>query len=138
MSGDTGPGNTCPDELELLVFIMMGVMMAVDTAQIAGMLKPEEAQRRGVVATGLHQSLHFRDVTVRYEDPHVLLIRNDGDLRGIVIDRPQEIVSAKIDDVRPMPSLLAAAGGSKSLWGAFLRGDECIMLIDFYKLQEGP
>ncbi len=141
MNGDMERGTACPGETEeigLLVFDVMGVMMGVDTSQVAGMLKPEEAERNGVAAVCLHERLHFRGAPVRYSDPHVLVIKSEGEQRGIIIDRPREIISAKIDSIRPMPSLLASAGGSRAPWGAVLREGQCIVLIDFYKLQEGP
>ncbi|MGD0283631.1 MAG: chemotaxis protein CheW [Dissulfurispiraceae bacterium] len=141
MNGDIERGMACteePEEIGLLVFDVMGVMMGVDTAQVAGMLKPEEAERKGVVAACLHERLHFREEPVRYSDPHVLVIKSEGEQRGIIIDHPREIISAKIDSIRPMPFLLASAGGSRAAWGAVLWEGQCIVLIDFYKLQEGP
>lgn len=136
MSGYAESLKLCPEELELLAFDIMGIRMAADTGQLAGVLKPEEARNRGIVATGLHERLHFRGSAVRYEDPHVLVLKSEGGRPGIVVDRPQEIFSAKIDAIRPMPSLLAA-GGSRAVWGTLLLDGECILLVDFYKLQEG-
>ncbi len=123
-----------PEEIELLVFTMMGVRMGVETREIAGMLKPEDARLQGLATVALHERLQFRGAAVRYDDPHVLVMRDEWARRGIVIDHPEEIALVKIDSIRPIPDIIALSGTAKALWGVVLRDAGIIFLLDCCKI----
>ncbi len=124
--------DICSEEIELLVFTMMGVRMGIDTRDIAEMLKPEVAHRQGLPIVALHERLQFKRTDVRYEDPHVLVIRDEGARRGILIDHPDEIALVEIDSIRPMPDIIALSGSGKGFWGAVLRDNGIIFLLDMF------
>lgn len=133
---DVADQDVCPEEIELLVFSMMGVRIGVDTAQVAGMLKPEDAEQQGLATIALHERLKFRGVAVSYSDPHVLVIKGDGPRYGIVIDNPEDIAFMKVDSIRPMPDIFALSGSVNALWGAVIRDNDVIFLLDFDKMRD--
>ena len=112
----------------------MGVRMGIDTDEIEEMLKPEDALSQGLATVGLHERLQFRGAAVRYDEPHVLVMKNGGARRGIVIDHPDEIASVKIESIRPMPDVITLAGSAKAVWGAVFRNEEIIFLLDCGKM----
>lgn len=126
--------NICPEEIELLVFTFMGVRMGIDTGEIAEMLKPEDALRQGLATVSLHERLQFKGAEVRYDEPHVLVMREEGARRGIVIDHPDEIALVKIGSIMPMPDIIALAGSTKAVWGAVFKDEGIIFLLDCGKM----
>ncbi len=126
--------SICSEEIELLVFTIMSVRMGIDTEDIAEMLKPEDALRQGLATVALHERLQFRGAEVRYDDPHVLVMRDEGARRGIVIDHPDEIAVVNIESIMPMPDIIALSGGAKAVWGAVLKDEGIIFLLDCGKM----
>ncbi|HAK87745.1 MAG: hypothetical protein A2077_07240 [Nitrospirae bacterium GWC2_46_6] len=123
-------------EVELLTFNIGGVKMGVDTAQIAAMLETGQAEERGVSVSGLFEKMPFRGREITCSAPHVIVIKDEGDPYGILIDRPDDILRVSIDDIRHLPPIFAACGCSKAIWGAVLKGEDVILLVDFYRPAE--
>ncbi len=122
------------DELSLLVFTVGGVRMAVDTVQVAGLAHPDDVGIQGMETRGFHQIIPFRG-PVCYKAPWVLQVKDEAMPYGVMIDQPDEIVPANLDILQPLPSLIAAGGGSEAIWGAMVRADgSIILLVDLYKL----
>lgn len=134
MSDGEDHRRSCSEEIELLVFTMMGVRMGIDTQDIAAMLKPEDTVSQGLTTVALHEKLQFRGAAVKYGQPHILVMKGEGARSGIVIDHPDEIASVKIESIRPLPDVIALAGGAKAVWGAVLRSEEIIFLLDCGKM----
>ena len=124
----------CPDELTLLVFTVGGVRMAVDTAQIDGMVHPGDDEIQDKETRGLHQIIPFRS-PVCYKTPWVLQVKDEATPYAVMIDQPEEIVPVNIAALQPLPHLIRAGGGSEAIWGAMVRADGTILLlVDLYKL----
>jgi chemotaxis signal transduction protein len=108
--------------------------MAADTSQIAGMIEPDRAEAMGVKVGRLHEHMFFRENPVIYSSPRVLLIKDENAPYGIMVDRPEEIASVPLDFIRPLPPLFEPYAGSKAVWGAVVKDDGVVLIIDFYKL----
>ncbi|MBI4691591.1 MAG: chemotaxis protein CheW [Nitrospirae bacterium] len=121
-------------ELQILTFNIGGVNMAVDTTQIGRMLEIDEAVERNLKIERLDDRISFYDIAVIYSAPKVLMI-NDKMPFGVVIDKPDDIISVPIDSLRPLPALISDSKCPKAIWGVALMNDEVVLLIDFYKLQ---
>ena len=120
--------------LQLLTFRIDSVRMGVDTAQVCEMMEPADAHGRGIDAVPFHEHIPFREKAIAYLSPRVLLIRDRGPMRGIVIDRPDRIVDIHLDSIRPLPDLLSRSRKSPAIWGVALSDEGLIVLVDFYKL----
>jgi chemotaxis signal transduction protein len=120
-------------ELELLIFTVGGIAMAVDTAQVEEMLRPAEAERREVETRMFHENLFSGERASSYSEPMVLMIR-EGPPYGIVVDRPDEITKVPLQRIQPLPALIEKHALSKAVWGIALKDDKMIMLVDFYQL----
>jgi len=122
------------NEIELLTFSIGGVKMAVDTAQIASMLKTGQAEEGGVRIRSLLEKIPFCSTEIDYRIPHVIVIKDEGEPYGVLIDRPEDIIRVSIDEIRPLPPVIASCSSSRAIWGAVLKGQDIILLIDFYRL----
>jgi len=130
---EEGCTSVRPDELTLLVFSVGGVRMAVDTAQIVGMARPEDAGIQGMETRGFHQLISFRD-PVCYKAPWVLQVKDEAMPYGVMIDQPEEIIPVNLETLQPLPCLIGAGRGSEAIWGAMVREDGTILLlVDLYK-----
>ncbi len=121
------------EEIELLVFTTMGVRMGIDTRRIESMLKPEDALSQGLSMISIHEKLHFRGTGIRYQEPHVLVMR-DENACGIVIDHPDEIALIKTESIRQLPEIISLSGGAKEIWGAVLEENGITFLLDCGKI----
>lgn len=122
------------EDLQVLTFNVGGVSMAVDTAQIDKILETDEAAEKKLKTERLDKIIPFYNSPVIFGSPRVLVTKDEVPF-GIVIDRPGDIVSVPLDSIRPLPALLSDSKCPKAIWGAALRNDEVILLVDFYKLK---
>ncbi len=141
------------DDIQVLVFNIMGVKMGVDTEQVYGMRDHLHAEGEDLKIARFHEKIPFRITPVIYRSPKILLIRDDAASSGsgIIVDEPEDIVSIPIDSIRPLPPLLELLCPSRQIWGTAIRShadlspkvsigergsekDEIILLVDFYRL----
>jgi chemotaxis signal transduction protein len=123
-----------PDELQVLTFTLRGVKMGIDTCQIVELMEPDEAEARGWKPFRLSDRLALRGANAAEHSAKVLLTGKEGTPMAVTIDRPAAILSIPLDDLQPLPRLIASCGGSRAVWGAVVREDELILLVDLYKL----
>ena len=119
-------------DMDLLTFTVDGIVLGVDTAQIGEMLKPEQVA--DIKTRTLHEVLSFRTPPIVYCRPIVLVVKAEGPPYGIVVDRPDEILSVPLHSIRPLPVLMEKCGVSEAVWGFALKDHKIIVLVDFYKL----
>lgn len=143
--------ETGNEEIQILTFIINGVKLGVETAQVEEVMEAEESGKAG---TGLHEIMcwsasggRWKDMTaisfderipfcggpVKYASPKVLLVKDKDTPYGIVIDNLSEIISVNLNSVYPLPPLIAKGRGAKAVWGVALDKAELIMLVDFYR-----
>lgn len=126
---------TCPDEIQILVFTVMGVRMGVDTSQIEEMLEMDQAVSRGLSASPFHEELSFGPSSATYFAPKVITLKDQRRPLSMVIDQPDEITNVPVASIQPIPALIAArSGASRAIWGAVVSREDVILLVDLFKL----
>ncbi len=109
--------------------------MGIDMEQICEMRDVNRVNEGDLKIAYFHEKLPFGSKKIScYDSPKILIPKNDGEGMGIVIDQPEDIVSMSIDSIRPLPPLLESIDKSSAIWGAALKNDEIILLVDFYNL----
>ncbi|RJQ77883.1 MAG: hypothetical protein C4519_12665 [Desulfobacteraceae bacterium] len=123
-----------PEEMEILLFSLGAVRIGVDTAQIGGLISPGEASERQVALARMDDRIGCVGGETGCPAPMVLLIKGEEMSRGLLIDRPEDIVTVKTNAIHPMPVFIQACSRTKAIWGAAIVGDEMVLLMDLYKL----
>ena len=126
--------DPCIQEIEVLLFSIMGVKLGVDTAQVKGILEMEQASDMDLPVTNIHDLIRICLEPVVYKAPKVLLINRGSSPVGILVDGLEEIETVRLDRIRLMPVLIEKCAGTKAIWGSVLNDKVVILLIDFYKL----
>lgn len=134
MSEIYGNNYNLDDEIEFLVFNINGIRFGVETGQISGILKTDDEELKDFKVSWFHEKLSFRDKYVQYREPRVLIIK-DGETTGIIIDNMEDIIKITTDSILPIPKLIEICSDSGTIWGATIRDNEIILLVDFYKLK---
>ena len=112
----------------------MGLKLAVDTAQVKGILEVAQASGMDLPVSNIHDLIKICLEPVVYKSPKVLLIKRSSSPFGILVDRLEEIETVRLDRIQLMPVLIEKCTGTKAIWGSVVDGGEVILLIDFYKL----
>ena len=133
----SGPlAQPCPEELRILLFSVQGVTLGADASQIEEMLEVSEASMRGLQIRPIDEEFSFGARPAAYEDPRVITIRDQRRPLAVLIDRPDDIATVKVDSIQGMPRLIAAGSGvSRAIWGAVVSKGGVILLVDFLKLR---
>ena len=135
MTASVKEADQCPDELQILAFTVMGVRMGIDTSQIAEMLEVGQAVSRGLSTCPIHEKILFGTSLPAYSVPKVITRKDQRRPLAMVIDQPDEILNVTIDSIQPLPQLIAAGPVAvRAIWGAVVRNDDVILLVDFFKL----
>jgi hypothetical protein len=121
------------DELELLVFTVAGIIIGVDTEQVAGMISTEQAEEMGMEVSSFHEKISLGGRSVHYRSPKALLIK-DKTPYAIIIELPDDILSVRLDSIRPLPLLLEACTSCPAIWGVAVKQERIILLVDFLRL----
>ena len=132
MSSAGGP----PDfpRLELLVFSMGETRFGCDLDQTEGLLTPREAAERDIEVRPFHQTVSFGVLAEEYRMPGVLLLKGSEGRRGILIERPEDIVTLSVGEIRPLPPLMRRDALRGGIWGIGLTVRGMIVLVDLRKL----
>ena len=138
MNAISAQHSPCPKDIRVLVFTSGGMKLAVDTDQIVKLTGIEEAEGRGWDLFTVQDRLAPHSGAPTNPNAKVLM---GGDERlpiAVLIDRLDEILSIPIDDLQPMPRLIALSGAARAVWSAVVRDGEIVLLVDLYKLPAGP
>ncbi len=135
---DTGPdtaenkngGETTIDEIQIMVFRVMGVLFGADMEQIREVANCEHVDEDAKNVKRFHEEFSFSGNQVIYEAPRILYIK-DG--RGFIVDHVEEVRHLPIENVRPLPELLGKCRKPDAIWGAGLFDDKIVLLLDFFK-----
>jgi chemotaxis signal transduction protein len=129
--------DCCLQDIEILIFSVMGIKLGVDTAQVNAILEMDQASGRDLPVTDIDNLITLCVEPVVYKSPKVLLVKRHSSTLAIKVDRVEEIELVRLDRIQPMPVLIEKCMGTKAIWGSVADGDEIILLIDFYKLSCG-
>ncbi len=123
------------EEIQLLIFNVMGIWFGIDSEQVLSIYELEQAKEQADVVW-FHEIISFKKNNVEYSSPKVVLFEDKGRLIEIVIDQLENIMPIKVDDIRLMPQLFEALEGSMPVWAVALRDEKIVLLVDLYKLLE--
>ncbi|MGR3219892.1 MAG: hypothetical protein ACUZ8H_08770 [Candidatus Anammoxibacter sp.] len=119
------------EEIQILVFNIMGIKIGIDTEGIYEILDYEQAKSKEYRIFKFHEQIHFRQKHVVYKSPKVIMIENDKEEAiGLVIEQPDEIVPVEIESIQPLPPLIERGNRTMPIWGVTLKGDDIILLAD--------
>lgn len=119
--------------LKVVLFSVDGVRWGADADQIDQMLMPEEALASGVHIVPFHEAVPFRSSSVAYAGPKVLRVRWEdprGRAWGILVDKPEAVITVKMEWLHPLPPFLAGNMGQTIIWGVVLLEGEIVLLAD--------
>ncbi|MBI5633960.1 MAG: chemotaxis protein CheW [Nitrospirae bacterium] len=125
-----------PAEIDLLMFNSAGVKIAVDTVQVDGIMSLEQAEQHGVRSSTLNEILE-PGIETSSNPSTIIICRDGGEAYGIKVDWLDAIVTVPVKAIQPIPEPLSYFTGPRMFWGAVLRGDDVVLLIDLYRLK-GP
>ena len=123
------------NELEILVFTVGGVTLGVDTEQVGGVITAGQAEEMGMKLSPFPDKIPLGRMPVRFQAPRALLIKAVPPY-AVVIESPEDILSVRLDSIRPLPPLLAACNPCEAVWGVAVREEGIILLIDFLRLHD--
>jgi len=126
-------GGPCPSEIQLLTFTLAGLKMAADTDQIAEMVDMDKANAMGLPVRTMHDIIRLRMPEAGYRSPRVLVLKNMSSGCGVVIDQPDEVITVPVGSIRPMPQLISRGAAAGPVWGAIVREDDVLLLVDLLK-----
>ncbi len=123
------------NELEILVFALGGITLGVDTEQVGGVIPADEAEALGMKLVPFSEKIPLGEKPERLQAPKALMI-NDVTPYAVIIKSPDDILSVRLDSIRPLPPLLAACNACQAVWGVAVREEGIIILIDFLRLHD--
>lgn len=127
-------GGAPPEEIQVLVFEIMGMRFGVDMEQIGKMAELSYAEDRGWNILEFHQVIPLRGAETVYRSPKVLLIKDETGGRAVLIDHAKNVVRVDLDSIRLFPPLLSAKRRSAAVWAVAFVDGEVVLLVDFYRL----
>ncbi len=119
------------NNLQCLVFKYLQEPFGIDVEQISALVEMDEAP--DIEWSYFHELFKGQSGHIPYQHPMLLLIRDDEKTRGIVIERPENIVEVALENIRPLPPLIASCNKNHPLWGVAVLEDECFFLVDLYR-----
>jgi chemotaxis signal transduction protein len=122
--------------IDLLTFNIMGTRMGINMHQVHEMTDTKHAVSMGCNLVHLHQKITFQGADVTYSSPKTLVIKEDANLTGIVIDQPEDTIQVRANLIRPLPTLLQSCMLSKAIWGVALIEGSIVLLIDLCRVTE--
>jgi chemotaxis signal transduction protein len=138
MNGKKAQQSVCPEEIRVLIFRAGGIRMGVDASDITEIIDREQAESRALKPFRLIDGAAGGNMGGTDSSINVLVTRKEGLAGAILIERPEDILTIPMDDLQPLPPLIASCGSSRALWGALVRNDEVILLLDIDKLASVP
>lgn len=122
--------NESYNEISLLICEFMGINIGIDMAQVSEICEVEIAEKRSRVVFHLHEKIDNFSGEINYYTPRVLLVDHNGEVSGIVVDMPREIITISTTSIRPLPGLIELFKDSTPIWGVALRQNSIVLLID--------
>lgn len=120
----------CPDRLEILTFCLGGVRMAADVEQVLEMLDPDPARAAGPTSAPRTDASLNDGPALGFQTPKVLVLRGQGKMRVVAIDRPCDILTVPVGSIQPMPDLVAACIGARPYWGTVILDGSPVLLVN--------
>ena len=119
------------NNLRCLIFKYLHEPFGIDSEQISALVEIDDAP--DIELSYFHELFYGQPGKAQYQKPMLLLIKDDGRRRGVVIECPENIVDVAIENIRPLPPLIASCSKKHPLWGVAVKGDEWFFLVDLYR-----
>jgi hypothetical protein len=126
--------HNAPREIDLLLFHVAGVNMAVCTAQVDSIIGQAQAEQRGISSGMLNEILGMSE-TISRSSSNILLFRDGEETYGIGIGGLDSILPVKIGMIQLLPEILSCVSGTRPFWGVLPRGNDVVLLMDLYRLK---
>lgn len=120
------------NNLRCLVFSYRQEHFGIDVEQIDALSAMDQAS--DVELSYFHELFSGQPASVVYRHPLLLLMKTAKQTRGIVIEQPDNIVDVSLENIRPLPPLIAACRNNHPLWGVAVRENEWFFLVDLRRL----
>jgi chemotaxis signal transduction protein len=125
-------------QIHLLIFELNGQRYGVDVEQVLAVAEGERAEGQWwydgeqVPLQSLARWVGLdRAAGSDVVSPlRVLLSRSSGELRGFVVDTPQDIVTLPVEQIFPVPAFIRQVLGSSPLWGVGRLAAGLLLLVD--------
>ncbi|MBI4388673.1 MAG: hypothetical protein HY580_00710 [Nitrospinae bacterium] len=127
-------GGDLPEEIQILVFEIMGMRFGADMEQIAEMSELSYAEDQGWSIQEFHQAVPLGGAEAVYRTPKVLSLKDAAGGKAILIDHAENIVRVALDSIRLFPPLLSEKRRSPAVWAAAFVAGDVVLLVDFFKL----
>lgn len=116
--GESAPIVT--ESVELLVFKYGDILVGADMEQVSSIVSVEDAESAGVVIVNLPAVAgDSKKVVLSKDSSKVLLIKNSingNKVRGLVIERLEDIFNTNLDSLMPLPPLLEKSKARDVFW----------------------
>jgi len=123
------------NELEILVFTLGGTTFGVDTEQVGGVITEAKAEALGMELVPFSDKVPVGGMSGCFQAPKAMLLK-DITSYAVVIESPDDILSVRLNSIRPLPRLLAECNSCQAVWGFAVREEGIILLIDFLRLHD--
>lgn len=116
--GESAPIVT--ESVELLVFKYGDILVGADMEQVSSIVSVEDAESAGVVIVNLPAVAgDSKKVVLSKDSSKVLLIKNSingNKVRGLVIERLEDIFNTNLESLMPLPPLLEKSKARDVFW----------------------
>lgn len=119
---------TLPETLEVVSFMAGGYRFAVEARQVGTQLS---AQHSAKLATAEQLLGLSGEETPAPAARRTLLIKHPAGNYAVTVSGPVELLGLRIDDIYPLPPLIAARTTLAALRGLALGAEGVTMLVDF-------
>ena len=100
---DLGEADT-NNSVQILIFTVNGTQFGINTNLVYQIIDPETLEDE-VQVHKLDEVLKFGEDRINYRTPKTILIRKSDELRGLMIESPEDIVDCKINEFKSLPYL---------------------------------
>jgi chemotaxis signal transduction protein len=121
------------EHIQFLLFTVQDICCGIDSAQIGRMMHLAEAENHGMELEWIDRRLSFGEEYQHYRKPVVLTRAGAKQEVGMVVDQAEDFISLPILSIFPLPAIFEK-WSSKCFWGALLRNERIVLLVDFHKL----
>lgn len=118
--------------LNILLFKILDVFIGIDSAQIYEMTALSKIKDNSLKLVNIDEVISFHKAVIKYISPMVVWINDETKNNGIIIESPLDIFDLNISSIKPLPPLVERY--TKVVWGAFIKGDDIVLLLDLYKI----
>lgn len=124
-------------EIQLLTFNIGGMEMGMDMEDVLSISEPQKAAALKIRLFNFADMIDLGTGEYVCTSPKILVVKDEDGSAGIMIEAPEDIITVKTESISELPMLIRGNKGTGPIWGAALKNNKIILLIDTYKLISG-